>query len=1231
MFQHPFLAVHDLASKAILGNDFLQKFGAWIDTASNKVFFPSKHLIDTNTVIASPAYNLKTTKNISIPSMSSLTIAASVVNSSGEKLACGSLGFTASNTFLVVEALQTVGFDSCVRLVIINSSHDKIDISKGSIVGWFSQTSNELVSPLDETLKLSIDAISANSNTPLSTEKREYLLDLLNTNSNALWRDKLVSEILNAHSVFSAGPLDLGRTSVIQHKIRLKSKEPVHKKQFRVPWEHQGFLDEYVDGLLNKGCITASRSPYNAPIFCVKKPHGHGLRVVQDFRALNDACYDDRYIIREVQQCIDEIGQRGSRIFSSLDLTSGFWQLSLHPDSRPMTAFTVPGRGRFEWVTTPMGLHGSPSSFARMMDHIMAGIPGVITYMDDILVHSPNMETHIEDLKCCFKRLAKYSLKLNIAKCVFATSEVPYLGFKLTQDGVIPGDEKTKVVENFPTPDSKTKIKSFCGLSNYFRQMIPNYQRLSSPLTILTRQDNKYDKGEIPPEAKEAFETLKRKLCSKPILAYPRKGRKFILMTDAATGDKQNPGGLGAVLLQKDSFGKEYVISYASRGLKLHEENYSPFLLEMAAACWAIEYFHVYLFGTQFELHTDHKPLETLSTIHKKTLNRLQALMLDYNFTTHYRPGVLNGPADALSRSQIQVNLIDALKSLTYLQKSDPFCVATRLYLDTGILPDDRSKARSIASLSRFMFVENDILKMNLSLKGTAPLTVAVLPSISQNEVIKAAHDGPFGGHGGVAQTLAKIRKEFWWLGQATAVSNFVRNCNTCQKVKNLPNYKQNKTTLQPLDSPSGPNLRVHMDLFGPLRSNTPNKYILVMTDAFTKYAELAAIPNKQSDTVAKAILDKWICRFSLPDVILTDNGGEFANEISKELFKLLELKHYKTSPYHPQTNACAETFNKVIISYCRSMLHSNTLEWEECLPALSLAYNSRNHSATAFTPFFLTFGREAKLPGLYFSNTPIYGQSYASMLTKQLKETYVQVQSHLDKEKSRMLSYAKNHNKTSALREGDPVYVYQEQKELSGNKKLQPLWEDKYVVQQKLGPTTFMVRRPHGHIKMRHADKLKLAKGIPRIIPQQKHPVRAAPKSTSPKRVRFSTPFRQSSQYNLYDSETVSPNSPIADEQAPPPSTPPGRQSPLIARHRSLSAPPFSSLSSQTKQDADEDTHQPSPTSPVQPARTSRAMQAFRQLAHHTYTLRSKGSVSPQPFPSREPGRKPYTRRDPT
>ena len=202
--------------------------------------------------------------------------------------------------------------------------------------------------------------------------------------------------------IFSLHKYKLGKAEVVKRKIRLTHDRPIHSRQFRIPLEHEKEINDYVDQLLLANVIKESISPYNSAIFVVRKKDGN-TRIVLDYRQVNFATMPDKYAARDTKDCIDSIGRANSSIFSAMDMTMGFWQLGLEEDSKDITAFTVPGRGRFGWERTPMGLHGATSSFARAMDITITGVDGVITYVDDVIAHSKTHDEQREILKITFQ------------------------------------------------------------------------------------------------------------------------------------------------------------------------------------------------------------------------------------------------------------------------------------------------------------------------------------------------------------------------------------------------------------------------------------------------------------------------------------------------------------------------------------------------------------------------------------------------------------------------------------------------------------------------------------------------------------------------------------------------------------------------------------------------------------------------------------------------------------
>ena len=805
---------------------------------------------------------------------------------------------------------------------------------------------------------------------PLTQERKNLLLQQLNLNVPESEKSAYLKLILENHDVFSATKFDLGRANHYEHKICVKNQEPVFVKQFRIPEAHRQELINQVQEWVKLGIAERSNTPYNSPIFLVPKKQGQGMRIVQDLRSLNANTYECRYVMRDIFECIADIGRAGSGLFSTIDMTSGFHQLPLAKESQKYTGFSIAGLGSYVMRVASMGLRGSPASYQGAMELALRGLEKfTLVYLDDVICHSPkdNHVMHRSQLAQIFDRFRKVNMKINLAKCNFGANEVNYLGFRLTPQGILPGKDKLRAVKNFTPPENVKQIKAFLGLCNFFRSHIRNFAMISAPLNHLTRKDSEWKKGTLPPDAMKAFIQLKSALVSEPVIDFPRINRKYSLYVDAACGTAEknyDDGGLGAILCQTDEAGKPRVIGYASRSLQKHEKNYPSFLLEMQACIFGIDHFDVHLRAQKFDLYSDHRPLERLNSIHKKTLNRLQLAMNEYDFEIKYKKGS-DMPADVLSRAPLSniCNVEILNEDLAHKQQADSFFGPFIKFLTTGEKPKDGRVLRKFEELAKECFFENDILWRRLNRFGY-PRTVLCLPSCFADEVVQNAHGQLMTGHNGMSKTKERILQSFYWPNMDTWIAAHITSCQTCQtrRVDDRPKTQ----IVTPLPLCTEPNQRIHVDLFGPAKTSAEGKkYILVMTDAFSHYCRLVALPNKEAVTVSEAILNKWIYTFGVPLEILSDGGSEFIGAATTELFKKLGATHQKTSPYHPRTNGCAETCNKTIAKYLASFTSQNTLDWELYVAPLEFSYNTSFHETIKTSPFEVTFGLPPRVPGL--------------------------------------------------------------------------------------------------------------------------------------------------------------------------------------------------------------------------------------------------------------------------
>ena len=249
-----------------------------------------------------------------------------------------------------------------------------------------------------------------------------------------------------------------------------------------------------------------------------------------------------------------------------------------------LTAFTVQGHGQFEWITSPMGLLGCPASFQQLMEKDLDGIHNIIVYIDDVIIHTATHEHHLQVLDQVLTKLKEHQLKINLAKCFFGNTEVAYLGFVLTPEGIQPGREKLQLLRDMPPPNNLRQVRQFIGLCNFFRNHIKDFALISQPLHRLTRKSTDFESGPIPDNALKAFHLIRNALISEPVVAFPLADQKFALISRPHMPSEHQEGCLSASLCQINEQGAFHVLSQASCQFKDHEANYPPFLIDMANA-----------------------------------------------------------------------------------------------------------------------------------------------------------------------------------------------------------------------------------------------------------------------------------------------------------------------------------------------------------------------------------------------------------------------------------------------------------------------------------------------------------------------------------------------------------------------------------------------------------------------------------------------------------------------
>lgn len=468
---------------------------------------------------------------------------------------------------------------------------------------------------------------------------------------NSEEKSSLISICKEYNHIFYLEGDQLTSTNAITCKIPLNSNVPISTKSYRYPEVHKHEVETQIKGMLDQGIIEESTSPWNSPLWVVPKKADASAkkkwRIVIDYRRLNDITIGDSFPLPNIVDILDQLGH--SKYFSTIDLTSGFHQIKMDPEDSPKTAFSTPS-GHYQYSRMPFGLKNAPSIFQRLMNTVLSGIQNYrcFVYLDDIVIHADTLENHNKRLKEVFEKLSTFNLKIQPDKCEFFRREVMYLGHLITEFGVKPDEKKVCAVTDFPIPRTQKDIKSFLGLTGYYRRFIKNFSALTQPLTKLLRKNVEFNWTSIQ---QQSFENLKSILCSEPILQYPDFTKPFVLTTDASNY------AIGSILSQ-GKVPDDLPIAYASRTLNKAESNYSTTEKELLAIVWSVKHFRPYLYGNKFFIYTDHKPLTWLFNVKDpgSRLVRWRLALEEYSYEIIYKPGKLNQNADCLSRPPLTIS-----------------------------------------------------------------------------------------------------------------------------------------------------------------------------------------------------------------------------------------------------------------------------------------------------------------------------------------------------------------------------------------------------------------------------------------------------------------------------------------------------------------------------------------------------------------------------------------------
>lgn len=480
-------------------------------------------------------------------------------------------------------------------------------------------------------------------------QRKSKILQILKSNFPNRFKNTLIDLCSEFSDIFGLETETITANNFYKQKLRVKDKEPVYIKNYRIPHTHKEEIDKQVQKLIDDGIVEPSNSEYNSPILLVPKKSLPGSdkkrwRLVIDYRQINKRLIADKFPLPRIDDILDQLGR--AKYFSCLDLMSGFHQIKLEEKSKDLTAFST-NNGSYRFTRLPYGLKIAPNSFQRMMTIAFSGLKPeqAFLYMDDLVVLGCSEKHMLSNLTQVFKLCRINNLKLHPEKCTFFMTEVTYLGHKCTDKGILPDDSKYSVIEKYPTPSDADGARRFIAFCNYYRRFIKNFSEYSRHLTRLSKKGVQFEWTE---DCEIAFNYLKKALMSPTLLQYPDFKKQFCITTDASKH------ACGAVLTQEHE-GKHLPVAYASKTFTKGESNKSTIEQELTAIHWAITHFRPYVYGQQFLVRTDHRPLSYLFSMRNPSskLTRMRLDLEEYDFTVEYLRGKDNYVADALSRITI--------------------------------------------------------------------------------------------------------------------------------------------------------------------------------------------------------------------------------------------------------------------------------------------------------------------------------------------------------------------------------------------------------------------------------------------------------------------------------------------------------------------------------------------------------------------------------------------------
>ena len=919
----------------------------------------------------------------------------------------------------------------------------------------------------------------------------------------------------------------------IDHAIEIEDgKTPPTSPLYSMSKEQLLVLRKTLTDYLDKGFIRASSSPCGAPVIFVKKPGG-GLRFCVDYRGLNALTRRDKYPLPLIDETLRMIAQ--AKWISKVDVIQAFHRVRVREGDEWKTTFNT-RLGAYEWLVTPFGLSGGPSTFQRRINDVLREWLDVCcsAYLDDVVIYSNGTRAeHRELVRKIVKTLGDAGLQLDFEKSEFEAASIKYLGFIIEAGiGIKVDPEKVRALREWEPPTTVRGVRAFLGFANFYRTFVNQYSKLAAPLNNLTRKDTKFVWRQ---EHQESFDALRDALMNAPILAK--------WDPEAPTTVEADSSGyvIGAVLSQQQSDGLWRPVAYSSKKLSPAESNWPIHDKEMWAVISAIRQWNAELQPTEFTVYTDHKNLEYFRK--KQRLNERQLRwsteLAQYHCSLVHRAGAKQVLSDALSRRDQDLpkdwddDRLKTREKQVLLGNDGRLTINAKAawvtnadwdkdgeLLETTILATQDRPASPFGNehLSKLWeealmankryWVMRDLVRSGARNFPTAwglPISISEckidekqrlcwrdriwIPAYEKlrTAILQKMHDSPLGGHPGREALRDLVSREYTWPNLTNDVRQFVRNCDTCNRAKVW--REQTQGLLKPLPIPERPWQELSMDFIVTLPTSNGCTNILVVTDRLSKSCILIPMSKIDAETVAQALIDNVFAHHHLPRSIVSDRGTQFVSMVWAKVCEKLNITRRLSTAFHPQTDGATERMNAEVEVYLRCFCSYAQTDWAPQLPIAMMSLNNRTNQSIGMSPFLLTHGFHGQViqPSDEVSDdteikSPV---DIGNNLARRWKDTAALAQASMASAQDIQERHANKHRRAhEKLQVGDRVYLNLRNVKTKRTCKKLDWISLPYHVMAQIGTHTYRLDVPPGIHDVFHTNLLRRAAEDP--LPSQ-------------------------------------------------------------------------------------------------------------------------------------------------